>query len=150
MNSVKHSEKFTIAQPVEAVFPLFSPEGEKLWVPGWDYVNIMGSTGLHEDYVFLTKNHDHAATDAIWLVKRYEPASHFVEFYRIEPADKVGVVSIRCLQIENQLTEVEVTYRYTALGDKGREFIESFTAGKYEESIGQWRRLLVNYFASPQ
>jgi len=110
------------------LFPLFSAEGERLWVPGWDYVNVMGSTDLHEDYVFLTKSHDHAGTDAIWLVKRYEPEDFFVQFYRVEPEDKVGVVSVRCTPRGKAFTEVEVTYRYTALGDKGRQFIEGFTA----------------------
>ena len=51
--------------PIAELFPLFSPEGEKLWVPGWDYENIMGTTALSEDYVFLTKIHDHATRDAI-------------------------------------------------------------------------------------
>ena len=146
MKTVKHLEKFRIGQPAEALFPLFSAEGEKLWVPGWDYVNIMGSNDLHEDYVFLTKNHDHAGTDAIWLVKRYEPESFFVQFYRVEPEDKVGVVTVRCLPIEERLTEVEVTYQYTALGNRGRHFIEGFTASQYKEFIGSWKRLLVSYF----
>ena len=130
------------------LFPLFSPEGEKLWVPGWDYVNIMSSTDLHEDYVFLTKTHDHAGTDAVWLVKRYAPQHFFVQFYRIEPEDKVGVVSVRCHPLDQGLTEVEVTYQYTALGDKGRAFIDGFTASEYQQFIGEWKRLLDAYFDS--
>ncbi len=47
------------------VFPLFSPEGEKAWVPGRDYENVMGTTELAEDYVFTTRSHDHAATTAV-------------------------------------------------------------------------------------
>ena len=38
MNSIEHTAGFDIARPVEDLFPLFSPEGEKLWVPGWDIV----------------------------------------------------------------------------------------------------------------
>jgi hypothetical protein len=148
MNSVKHSATFRINQPAEVLFPLFSAEGEKLWVPGWDYVSVTGSTELHEDYVFLTKSHDHAGTDAIWIVKRHEPDNFFVQFYRVEPEEKVGVVSVRCIPIEKQLTDIEVTYQYTALGKKGEEFIEVFTATHYREFIGQWKRLLENYFGS--
>ena len=148
MNSVKHSAEFRIDQPLETLFPLFSAEGEKLWVPGWDYVNIMGSNDLHEDYIFLTKNHDHASTDAIWLVKRYDPENFFVQFYKIEPEDKVGVISVRCIQIDKNLTEVEVTYQYTGLSKKGVNFIEDFTSSQYKEFIGEWNRLLVSYFNS--
>ena len=39
MNSIKYTAGFDIDQPAADLFPLFSPEGEKLWVPGWDYEN---------------------------------------------------------------------------------------------------------------
>ena len=148
MSSVKHSEKLRIDQPIESLFPLFSAEGEKLWVPGWDYENIMGSNDLHEDYVFLTKNHDHASTDAIWLVKKYDPESFFVQFYKVEPEDKVGVISVRCISIDMCNTEVEVTYEYIGLSEKGNEFVDGFTSTQYKEFIGEWNSLLVSYFKS--
>lgn len=148
MSSVKHSEKLRIDQPIESLFPLFSAEGEKLWVPGWDYENIMGSNDLHEDYVFLTKNHDHASTDAIWLVKKYDPESFFVQFYKVEPEDKVGVISVRCISIDMCNTEVEVTYEYIGLSEKGNEFVDGFTSTQYKEFIGEWNSLLVSYFQS--
>ena len=53
MRTVKHTAAFQISQPIKILFPLFSAEGEKLWVPGWDYENVMGSKvmnllkGLH-------------------------------------------------------------------------------------------------------
>lgn len=64
--------------PITELFPLFRPEGEKHWVPGWDYENVMEKTELSEDYVFLTKTHDHGTSDAIWIVKKYDPKSNFV------------------------------------------------------------------------
>lgn len=146
MSSVKHSEKFIIAQPVDILFPLFNAEGEKLWVPGWDYENIMGSTDLHEDYIFLTKNHDHASTDAIWLVKRYDPESYFVQFYKVEPEDKVGVITVHCLPTDQGNTEVEVTYEYIGLSASGNHFIDGFTSDRYKEFIGEWHKLLLVYF----
>lgn len=33
MSSIRHSAGFVIGRPVEQVFPLFTPEGEKLWAP---------------------------------------------------------------------------------------------------------------------
>jgi len=117
-----------------------------LWVPGWNYENIMDSIDLHEDYVFLTKNHDHASTEAIWLIKRYEPEVYLVQFYKVEPEDKVGVVTVQCEKMENGLTQVEVSYEYTGLSKKGNDFIENFTPTEYEAFIGEWNNLLVNYF----
>jgi hypothetical protein len=148
MNTVKHTRSFQINQPAEAVFPLMSAEGEKLWVPDWDYTNIMGTTELHEDYVFLTESHDHGSTTAIWLVKRFQPEDYFVQFYKVEPGDKVGIVSVQCKALNETLSEVEVTYEYIALSAKGDHFIESFTAAAYKSFIETWKDLLEQYFSS--
>ena len=148
MKSIEHTRAFEMALPVSELFPLFSPEGEKYWVPGWEYQNVMGTTDLSEDYVFLTKSHDHGTTDAIWLVKKYEREAHLVEFYRIEPGDKVGLVKVKCTELAAGRTEVEVTYRYIALSETGERFISGFTAEAYKEFIGEWQELLRDYFAS--
>jgi hypothetical protein len=146
MKSVEHSKTFELAVPVEVLFPLFSPEGEKLWVPGWDYRNVMGPVDLAEDYVFITEAHDHGTTEAIWVVKKYDPAACLVEFYKVEPKDKVGVVRVRCRAIAADRTEVEVGYKYIALSAKGETFISSFTAATYEAFIGEWQILLSKHF----
>ncbi len=146
MSAIKHTSAFIIDQPIDILFPLFSAEGEKLWVPGWTYENIMGSTELHEDYVFLTANHDHATTKAIWLVKAYNPESSFVQFYKVEPENKVGIISVQCMKMSNTTTEVEVSYEYIGLSKEGNDFIEGFTSLKYNAFIDEWKDLLLNYF----
>jgi len=148
MSSIKHTAGFDIPQPVEQVFPLFCPEGEKHWVPNWDYENIMGTTELSEDYVFLTGSHADASTDAIWLVKRYVPKDWFIQFYRVEPKDKIGVVTVQCFGLSDHVTHVEVTYQYIPLSEKGRRFIDGFTIEIYKKFIDEWRDLLLRYFES--
>ena len=146
MTRAKYTEGFQVSQPVEILFPLFSAEGEKHWVPGWDYKNIMGTTALHEDYIFVTENHDHAASDAIWLVKRYDPSAHHIEFYKVEPDEKVGIITVKCDSISESETNVSVSYEYIALSEKGGEFVTNFTNEEYKEFIGEWKQLLEQYF----
>ena len=146
LSTLSHTVSFELERPVEVVFPLFTPAGERDWVPGWDFTSPMPGTELCEDYIFQTAGHAHAATPAIWLVKRYEPAAFTVQYYKVEPGDKVGVVTVRCRAAGPGRTVVEVTYRYTALSDSGREFIEAFTRPAFEAFIGEWRVLLSRYF----
>ena len=148
MSAIKHTNSFIISQPIKVLFPMFSAEGEKSWVPGWSYENIMGSTVLHEDYVFLTKNHDHATTDAIWVVKKYEPENHYIQFYKIEPEEKIGIIEVACAQLTDSDTEVQVTYEYIGLSDKGNQFINEFTSSEYQEFIAEWKSLLDTYFTT--
>jgi hypothetical protein len=149
MTTIKHQTSFEINHSAEELFPLFSAEGEKLWVPGWDYENIMGSTDLHEDYVFLTSGHHrsghHGATKEVWLVKRYEPSSYFVQFYMVDPYDRVGIISVLCKPISEDLTEVEVIYEFIGLSEKGDDFIKGYTAEVFEESIAKWPVWLESY-----
>lgn len=146
MKSVSHATTFVLPVSVEQLFPLFSPEGEKQWVPGWEYNNIMGTTELTEDYVFLTQTHDHAASEAIWLIKRYDPESYFIQFYKIEPDNKIGVISVDCTPLATDETEVEVAYKYIALSKRGETFVAEFTRRAYESFIAEWRELLMRYF----
>jgi len=148
MNTVSHTETFRIDQPVNILFPLFSAEGEKLWVPGWDYVNISGSENMHEDFIFLTHGHDHSSQDTIWLVKSYHPDKYYVQFYRVEPGNKVGLVTVRCIEVDENSTDVEVSYQYTALSEIGRKFLDDFTAEHYQDFIGGWKTHLIHYFHS--
>jgi hypothetical protein len=51
LKSISHTKAFEMPLPIEEPFPLFSPEGEKHWVPGWVYVNLMGATDLSREEV---------------------------------------------------------------------------------------------------
>jgi len=93
----------------------------------------------------LTKTHDHGETDAIWIVKVFDPESYFVQFYKIEPEYKVGVVTVECTELSPTITNVQVTYKYQALSTLGEEFIAEFNERVYEEFIGEWQESLTNY-----
>ena len=146
MKSISRTQIFEMQVPVAELFPLFSPEGEKSWVPGWAYENVMGTCELSEDYVFLTKKHDHETANAIWIVKKYDPRSHFVQYYKIEPEFKIGVVTVTCVELGAARTEVQVTYKYMALSEDGEKFISEFSESVYERFIGDWRKLLTDHF----
>jgi len=101
MKSVTHSQTFRMDRPAADLFPLFSPEGEKKWVPGWDYENLTGTTGLSED--------------------------------------KVGVITVTCIEDGPAKARVSVTYTYKALSESGERFISEFDAAAYAAFIDEWR-----------
>jgi hypothetical protein len=147
MTTIQHTASFSIRQPIDAVFPLFSPEGEKRWVPGWDYTNQMDTAPLAPDDVFTTTAHNHGTVAAIWIIGRYLPDEHVIQLYKIQPDDKVGTVTVQCRSRGPDQTTVQVTYKYTALSETGQEFIDSFTEEAYIGFIAEWRRLLEAHFA---
>ncbi|MGV6825527.1 MAG: hypothetical protein ACWA5Q_01000 [bacterium] len=106
----------------------------------------MGGTDIHENYVFLTKNHDHALTDAVWLVEKYDPKEYCIQLYKIEPEYKVGIIEVSCIQLSETCTKVQVTYEYIGLSGKGNQFIEGFTSSEYKSFIEDWKDFLITYF----
>ncbi|MCP5380859.1 MAG: hypothetical protein H6912_00690 [Kordiimonadaceae bacterium] len=145
MSRKKFESAFEIMEQAEILFPLFSAEGEKLWVPDWDYIAVSEGKELHEDYVFMTSNHDFATTNAIWLVKRYDPENYYVQFYKIEPEDKIAIVTVSCTKLGEENTQVTVCYEYIGLSKKGRDFIEDHGQGDFEAFIKEWKILLEQY-----
>ena len=71
-----------------------------------------------------------------------------MQFYKIEPGEKIGVVTVKCTELEASKTMIRVTYKYLALSKGGEEFITVFNESTYEEFIDEWQKLLTNYFKS--
>jgi len=143
---VFHTEEFLLEKSIAIVFPLFTPEGEKLWAPGWTYTNLIGSTELKPDDVFLTDTHDHKSAQAIWIVSEYDVNKHLVSYYKIEPGQKIGKITVQCFEQSPSATRVGVTYKYIGLSDSGNQFVAGFTKEAFTEFIGVWRSLLRDYF----
>ena len=99
MKSISHTKSFQMDIPIEELFPLFTPEGEKKWAPGWDYINLMETIELSEDYVFITKTHDHKTTEAIWIVKKFDPKSYIDEYFEHFIQKKAGESMDKMMEI---------------------------------------------------
>ena len=135
-----------VGKDIETVFSFLLPEGEKLWAPGWDYINIMGSKNVQVDDVFLTDSHDHKATPAIWIVAEVDPVKHSVSYYKVEPDEKVGKIVVQCFEHNPGYTLVKVTYKYIGLSNSGNQFIAGFTKEAYREFIEEWHSRINAYF----
>jgi hypothetical protein len=141
-----YSEEFVVGKDIESVFPLFSPEGEKRWAPGWDYTNVLGSKKFQAGDVFLTDSHDHRAVPAIWIVADLDPVKHTISYYKVEAGEKVGKIVVQCFEQNPGYTLVKVSYKYIGLSNSGNQFITGFTKDAYREFIDKWHSLINAYF----
>lgn len=143
---VGHSHTIQVNDIPDRIFPLFTPEEEKKWAAGWDFDLIYASGNTpEENLIFTTEAHDHGQSGAIWIISRYDPTGYFIEYQRIEPGVKIGRIRIKCQAAEPEKTLATIEYVYTALTEKGNEFIDGFTADEYLTFIGQWEQA-INYY----
>lgn len=121
----------------ERVFPCFTPEGERRWVPGWDPVHRHPADGaLQAGGVFVTRAPGEPET--VWMVMRHDPRALDVAYARITPGIRAGVVEVRCQPAPGGGTQAHVAYTLTALSPRGNEVLGAFTEDRYAAMLGDW------------
>ena len=102
---------------------LFTAEGERAGVPGWD---------PHEygDAVFTTRD-----DQTFWVTVDEEPRRR--RYARVSPGNHAGTVEVRC-EPDGEHTRAHVTYDLTALSP---DALDGFEDG-YDAMLAQWERLI--------
>jgi hypothetical protein len=135
--SVELDGGLTIDGPVGEAFGLFSPLGEKLWVPGWapELLHPPGAT-WERGLIFRTREE---RGDAIWVVTQLDREGHRVEYHRVEPDRYVARVTVRCSAAAEGRAEVRVTYAFVGLSEGGNAEIALMTREDYEGKMKRWK-----------
>ena len=122
MNRISCRGHVRVALSPDEAIELFTPEGERRWVEGWDPRYPGGDEG-----VFLT-----GATT--WVT--VERGDRSRRYARVTPGVRAGTVSVRC-DPDGAHTVATVGYELTALGP-GAD-LEAFAAG-YDDFLALWER----------
>jgi hypothetical protein len=115
--------------PPDQALTLFTPAGEREWVPGWDPAFPAGDD-TSPGTTFLT----HEQT--VWVVADRTPDS--MRYARVTPGVHAGTVEVRCEPAAGT-TRAHVTYDLTALGDPAT--LEHFAAG-FDAMLAEWERMI--------
>jgi hypothetical protein len=118
----------------EAFF-FFTPDGERLWVPGWSPEYLHPRGGPQRAGAVFRTNAD--GEETLWMVTTFDPATGVAEYVRVTPGSRVGTVSIRSEASASTETIVHVTYRVTALTPNGNDVIAAFDAG-FGDMMREW------------
>lgn len=137
---IERTGTFRVNRPLAQAFTLFSPEGERSWVAGWDprYLHPRGTPSDAPGTVFQT-HHNNEETE--WLVLRYSAAEGIAEYVRITPGSRMGLVTVRASERDGA-THVEVTYRLTSLSAAGTRTLEAMTEASYGDMLREWESLI--------
>jgi hypothetical protein len=119
-----------VSLPPDRAVALFTPAGEREWVPDWDPAFPAGDEDPSPGTTFLT----HEAT--VWVVADRTPSS--MRYARVTPGVHAGTVEVRCEPAGSE-TRAHVTYDLTALGDPAA--LDRFAAG-YDAMLAEWERMI--------
>lgn len=132
---LKRTHAFTLDLAPGRAFPLFEPEGEREWAEGWSPRYLHPADGTtREGMVFTT---GHGGEQTLWTLVRHDPRQGIVEYSRVTPGSRMGIVRVECAPAEGGRTHVAVTYALTGLSDEGNAALREFDV-EYDEYVGSW------------
>ena len=144
--SVELDGGFTVAAPTEEAFGLFSPEGEKLWVPGWaPELLYPPRREWQAGLIFRTQEE---LGEAVWVVATLDRLRHEVEYYRVEVGRYVARVRVRCQARGAEETDVAVTYTFVGLSEAGNQEIAAMSEAVFEQKMKRWQGWISTYLSS--
>lgn len=133
--------------PIERVFPLFSPLGEKLWVPDWNPELLYPpNIDWAEDQLFRTQGE---LGSAIWVVSELDLKASHVVYHRVEADRYVAQVGVRCDPASADVTEVHIVYRFVGLSERGNQEINAMSQQTFEEKMARWTGWLNEHLNRP-
>ena len=135
---LERSGLLRIDLPLDRAFALLTPEGERLWVEGWEpeYLHPLARPDAPSaGTVFRTR---HGGEETLWLVLAFDcrggrrrlrpPHAGIARRHgeRARPGDRRGA------------TEAEITYRMTALSPEGNRKLQEMTPEGFLAMLGRW------------
>jgi hypothetical protein len=133
---------FELGCSAEVAFPLFSPEGERDWVTGWNPRPVFPEKiAFQRDTVFREGNGDN---DAIWVIVDVDWRTHRAEYVRVAASHSARIV-VEVEALEVQRSKVTVSYTVTLFGPNTETLLESFSEGAYAEKMQEWQRRIETF-----
>ena len=134
----------TITLPLSAdeAFPLFTPEGERLWIGDWSPRYFHPANGETLPGMVFTTTHGEETT--YWTLIDLDMAAHLARYSRVTPGSRSVLVEVKCRAVAGHEAEVRIRYTLTALSEAGNaavtDFVEAFPA-----MIEGWKTKIVAY-----
>ena len=127
----------------DRVFPLFDPIGEKQWAADWEPEIIYPPSGaVEEGMVFTTGSHDEA--QVIWTILTFDAVKWRLSYLRVTPDSHVASIDIHCKDHLNETTLASISYTFTALTERGNDYVARFTGEYYQEWMSLWEKAINN------
>jgi MOSC domain-containing protein YiiM len=136
--SIERTGTVDVACAPAQAFSYFTPEGERLWVPGFDPEYLHPVPGEQQPGAIFATTHGGERT--LWMVTRFSPADGVAEYARVTPGSRRGTVRVTVAAAAAAASRATVTYRLTALSEGGNEVLAAMTDDAYAAMLRDWGR----------
>lgn len=132
--------RIRVPLPREDTFDLFTPNGERAWVQGWDpWFPVPVRDETEPGTVFVTPAHAHGHATVWVVIDRKRPER--ISYARVTAGERAGTVTVALAAFDGTATEVEVTYDLTPLTPAADIELQTF-ADEYETYLQSWQQAI--------
>lgn len=144
-NALRRSYRYVqkLSAPPDRVFPLLCPTREYEWIGPWSCDLIYSDSGFAELGCIFRTDFKTDPGSEVWVVSLYEK-NKAIGFTRTS-GDYVILHTITLIDGGEEGTDAVVDLIYTALTEKGEDYMQSITVEAFEEEQGTLERMLNHY-----
>lgn len=134
--------EFELNMDSDKALPFFTPEGERIWVNGWDPKPVyppQKDVAFQANAVFRLDGH---GDQSIWTILEANLKDHIAEYVYVVEDERVSRVRVQIEPLTGNRCKVHVRYVHTAISEKGLRFIASVTEAAYVQKMLDWQRMV--------
>lgn len=124
--------------PKEAIY-LFTAEGEKYWVKGWEPTYPRGN-GYNKHDVFVVNSYD---GKPFYIVLDFDDKNYRAFYSEVIPNVTAGTLEINIKALPDERSLVTLEYNISALSKDGQDYIKQF-GHRYDEAMLTWKTDIEN------
>ena len=139
---VTRDGSFELNTDADKALPLFTPEGERTWVVGWDpkpVYPVQKGVAFQANAVFRL---DLDGDQSIWTILEANAKDHLAEYVYVVEGERVSRVRVQIEPLAGSRCRVHVRYIHTAISEKGLHFIATVTEAAYAQKMRDWERMV--------
>ena len=119
----------------------FTPEGERIWVKGWNPKPVyppQGSVMFKANSVFRVDQEEHS----LWTIVEADSRKHVAEYIYVVEGERLSRVRVQIESLSERHCRVHVHYVHTAISEKGVRFVASVTEESYAKKMQDWQHMV--------
>jgi len=139
---------FDLPCSADAAFPLFSPEGERVWVKGWDPRPVFPEAiKFRRDTIFSTGEGEQ---EAVWTILDADWQTHRAEYVRVAAASHAARILVQVEAVTAQSSRVTLGYTLTAFGNDAEQLLDGFSESAFSARMNNWQQQICQFLPDRQ
>lgn len=134
---IHRSGSFDLPCSADTAFPLFSPEGEREWAPGWNPRAVFPETiAFTPNTVFRVGE---GSEEAVWTILEADWQTRQTEYVRVAPDSHTARIRVKVEPTGPDRSHVVVSYAVTTLGERAT-VLNDFSKDAYAQRMREWQQ----------